>query len=99
MGSILVYTYMPDKLQLLLSTLRFLGADKVIAIVQSLGGSISNPPCKDDGYGQNDDVPNINGQEWISPPVNFGVFDVLYFVQSESVVQSLTPHRQPLEEP
>ena len=36
-------------------------SDKVIAIVQSLGGSISNPPCKDDGYGANDDVPNING--------------------------------------
>ena len=36
-------------------------SDEVIAIVQSLGGSISSPPCKDDGYGANDDVPNIGG--------------------------------------
>ena len=36
-------------------------SDKVLNLVQSLGGSISNPPCLNDIYGSNGDVPNIGG--------------------------------------
>ena len=43
-------------------------SDKVIALVQSLGGSISNPPCKNDGYSSNNDVPNVGNHCYYSNP-------------------------------